>query len=1359
MKSAPQKNDSTHTSNTPSSRRKGQESFFGERNYPFFNKNGQASAFLQPKLNINPPNDPYEREADAVADKVVEKQKTKPGTPSVPVQRQVEEETSIQEKPIADTITPLVQRQTEEETIQEKPIFETPSILEAQHEPAPDVPIQRREEKDIQAKSNDSATAPDPVSSLLQSSKGKGQPMPEQVLTPMESAFGSDFSNIRLHTDSDAVQMNQSLGAQAFTHGSDIYFNEGKYQPGSKEGDHLLAHELTHTVQQKGGDNIHTLPVQKKKSKKSNDQKENDVAPIVSKNTYQGKEGVISKVGGNTITIPDLPIPAFKAKYHPVENLRIRRGRPEGEKRATQQRSLWDQSAKSGSGLENKLNKKIKKAGAFGDPGNPIYYMRIGRSASKRSNYLVGTKKAIKDRLLRPYWTKKGKIHPFEVDHQREYQLNGEDRLSNLWLLERMANGSSGRNINSEIEIRVGKLLSASSGTAIWDDKDAPEYKEVKRNFDIVFRTVNPNLPVSAFNKNPADPESYTLKEIKEDALQLKHVYPLDINAVKKAGLQGSDTNLIIYNNSTGGRRFSIKLPNSKTGEVPFTDKSFIPGFHPTHADVTPDQPTIAVLKGRLNFLDPTIYAHDARVKFEIKKLEGVPHTGRLNVSQAILSIKNFFGADNIENVVFSPIRLTSITFDDQSRWEVRGKVITDIPIIDRANIDIIISSEEARLEKTFKSNEINIPGPINIKNSSLTISLGTRSGLRMKGQAGIEISKVAKGEISASAQTGIKNAQKAGFQVGGFLEFDNKIFKPARIKVAYKDRVLTIGGDIGVPEGKITGVKKATLGVSYSTDGKFSADGEAKLNVPGIDTVRLSASYQESKGFTFIGTVALKKMTGIKSGQVTVIVTTGGDDEETKLGVKGTAQPDLPNVPGLNVALTVSYFDGIFEVRTKVEYEKGRFKGTIEVGVTNRAVDEEGKPQGKEVSKPDEITIFGFGQLDVELFKGSKGVLKVRLTPAQEVLVGGGFILKDLMPFGKGKEIKKDLFKFPKIQIPVLGVPGVSVFFEISGGAHFYFLWKPLVLKELSITFKETNINELQTAQIEIKGSVGSMAKAEAFMRISMALGAEILVLEIKGGLSGEAGVGVTAEAGGAVDATWDHEKGIQFKEIRAYIHVTPKAFLRLKAFLSVDLDLWITSINLFYKDWVLAEGDLDLSALTLKLDFPIRFDEEGSVLPPSFDDLNIEQSDLAGAEGKDVMDQSVNKDKEKDQAEAKRKLQAEVREDIEEASEDDDFTPKAYVDEIMEDYGDDPKFRKVVENVVYAELQRIERKKFEGIKQLLRKSTGPLHTKLKILKFVRLAYRRIGESEYQAFENELRQKEQEKIEQSSTNNQDTVV
>lgn len=105
----------------------------------------------------------------------------------------------------------------------------------------------------VQKKGNEKAKESSASSDLegrLSSSKGSGNTLPDPVRSQMESAMGADFSGVKIHTGSDAVSMSKDLHAQAFTHGSDIYFNAGKYDTQSSSGQHLLSHELTHTVQQ-----------------------------------------------------------------------------------------------------------------------------------------------------------------------------------------------------------------------------------------------------------------------------------------------------------------------------------------------------------------------------------------------------------------------------------------------------------------------------------------------------------------------------------------------------------------------------------------------------------------------------------------------------------------------------------------------------------------------------------------------------------------------------------------------------------------------------------------------------------------------------------------------------------------------------------------------------------------------------------------------------------------------------------------------------------------------------------------------------------------------------------------------------
>jgi len=89
------------------------------------------------------------------------------------------------------------------------------------------------------------------LESRIRTLRGSGQPLPKSIRAFFESRFGYDFSHVRIHTDPEAAKLARTLNAEAFTYGRDIYFGEGKYNPGTLTGKKLLSHELTHTIQQK----------------------------------------------------------------------------------------------------------------------------------------------------------------------------------------------------------------------------------------------------------------------------------------------------------------------------------------------------------------------------------------------------------------------------------------------------------------------------------------------------------------------------------------------------------------------------------------------------------------------------------------------------------------------------------------------------------------------------------------------------------------------------------------------------------------------------------------------------------------------------------------------------------------------------------------------------------------------------------------------------------------------------------------------------------------------------------------------------------------------------------------------------
>lgn len=88
----------------------------------------------------------------------------------------------------------------------------------------------------------------------LNETAGRGQPLPETTRHQMETRIGAQFDQVRIHTDRNASELNRAVSAQAFTRGRDIYFDKGRYNPGAASGQRLLAHELTHVVQQGGAE-------------------------------------------------------------------------------------------------------------------------------------------------------------------------------------------------------------------------------------------------------------------------------------------------------------------------------------------------------------------------------------------------------------------------------------------------------------------------------------------------------------------------------------------------------------------------------------------------------------------------------------------------------------------------------------------------------------------------------------------------------------------------------------------------------------------------------------------------------------------------------------------------------------------------------------------------------------------------------------------------------------------------------------------------------------------------------------------------------------------------------------------------
>lgn len=232
--------EKTATSTSTTATQTPQEPFFSKKGGEgFFENAPQGNApFIQAKLTVNQPGDIYEQEADRVADQVVQRLAMPSPEPASPLLSTAGKSPAPIQTKCADC--------EQEEKLQRK----EEEVPEEREE------IQRKEESASPSSPGDEAGSD--FSTRLQSSKGGGAPLPENTRTDMESALGTDLSSVRIHTGGEAAGMSKDINAQAFTHGSDVYFNDGKFDAGSSDGKRLLAHELVHVGQQ-GGDQPQSL--------------------------------------------------------------------------------------------------------------------------------------------------------------------------------------------------------------------------------------------------------------------------------------------------------------------------------------------------------------------------------------------------------------------------------------------------------------------------------------------------------------------------------------------------------------------------------------------------------------------------------------------------------------------------------------------------------------------------------------------------------------------------------------------------------------------------------------------------------------------------------------------------------------------------------------------------------------------------------------------------------------------------------------------------------------------------------------------------------------------------------------------
>lgn len=1032
-------------------------------------------------------------------------------------------------------------------------------------------PLQRRAHATEPARAVEQAGAD--VERRIDVSRGGGTPLPPDARGDMEQRLGHDFSGVRVHADAGAESLAHQLDAEAFTVGQDVYFGAGRFAPGTAEGDHLLAHELTHVVQQGGagpaaaaGDAARTVA----RAPKSDGAKKEESKLSEDGNEYKSGKDRVNKES-KEFEIASVKIPAIKREFVTPKQgyvLPPRRDRTDGH------RAAWDEAVVPEAGAA--LDKKLGKSNPVEVDGRQVWYLEIGSSKS----YVAGTRETIAKRVARPYWTSGGKTQTFDVDHKLEWQLGGGDEVENLWLLHSSANRACGSIINAELESKVGALLADARAAGL---KLPGTTAETIRG---------PNWTVRLMEvKGGANPNGSGTAYERADVAEGASLRPLNVlshQQVQARKLAGTAEQFTLFTNSTGGRAIAIPAKDGKAS----LDKPVKLGSSFELTSISVDMANNQGTASGNAFRKSEHVTPLDGIKLSIVPHEAVAFGGTIAREGLKSQVESGMKAKG-----FSPIELLEAELGDGGIG-ARGFILPSIPALAGSPIDFAIDGGAVTISKTIAADAVKLPGPIQITGGALTVFAGSK-GIGVEGSMGFEVEKLCTGSIKAGAGMA---AGGAGFVLEGKCRVREDLFDPGTLEFRYEASEgaakLSGSAELGIKTDKLKFVKSASGKVTVADD-QWGVDGTVELDVPGAEEAKLTIGRAPDGTVTIGGKIAVGAKGPLEGGSIDATLEKG--DQGWK--AKGTGSADLA-VPGLDSAsVTIDYDDGAFTAIGNVAYKKGMLDGSVRAGVTNRAVDESGTPAGPPTP---ELTVFGKGTVSLQIAPWLKGTVGIELLANGEVEITGEVALPSSIDLFPEKRFDKNLFSIG-IDIPIVGftIMGqrIGIFATIGGGMDFSAGVGPGQLRDAKLAVKYNPAHEDQT---EVDGSASFVIPADAGLTLKVhgGIGAGIPVVSATAGLEVAGKVGIEGEARADAQVHWNPRDGLKL-HAEASLSAQPVFKFDVSGFVKVEIDLLLWEETLYEKRWSLASFEYG-SDMKLGVKFPVDYDEQNG-LDLSLDNIEV--------------------------------------------------------------------------------------------------------------------------------------------------------
>jgi hypothetical protein len=1012
-----------------------------------------------------------------------------------------------------------------------------------------------------------------------------GRPLDTDARSFMENRFGQDFSGVRIHNDAQAGESARAVNAHAYTVGQDVVFAAGKYQPESHGGRELLAHELAHTVQQRGlGLHRFSDDLRFSSSEDARLEREADAAaraviaggasppsptrasaprmsraPAGSSPVTEDQKEALEKAGFREMDTPPAGVTGIR-RFLVVEAFPL----PGTKGPAAKQ--VWDDRAQGG-GLESIID-------VTGDPLSVLKQVRPPTETLK--SYWL-TKIGWSETEAGPNWKTAGgdeaSINPpaagkktCEMDHTIELQVGGTNVKENIQALDKSQNASSGSTIRGYLSRKARELRSV-----------VPELKlkEIVLHWDKVayYGAVESDNPC-----------------IKVELNAVK-------NTKKKAGESSEGAKATRYPVSAGGLASEILITEEfadKKKPVPIRDSSLaenksaatlIPGLSllNLHLNKTPhtiDGEIDTNDKTRLPGMTLKKEAKGAAVPFTVDK------TGKLSQTSKSVNIDFTYR-------YLSAGKVTHLALGAQG-LEFSGWVQPSLPLFGKLDIQykegklaIIKGLDEATLKKQSL---------LGMHITKAQVQLQLAPEFKPEGEVNMQIGAGEKPVAKAALKL---SADSVGLIADGKLNVNIPKMQTAEVDISYRG-----GGDRNEWKTEIhIKSEDIKLGSQVSVSGQFdgliqkgdlSFVGKLNATFPPDNTAELGLSRNPKEGWVLSGS---GKFMFPKLDQTTVKVVYYL--EKDKLVATGATGFKIETI-GLRgrldeVTFTLAKGEPL-KVHGKggLDFKKGKAEGHADVTL---------RPDGK---------FTGKGSLSYKIKENIIVTGTVELNEQEKLRVTGELLVTRYEIFKQYGD-KKDLFTLDlPVPVPGLSIGTSGLVFHISGGVGVAYSFGPGTLEPLRFSAGFDPLESDPDLELTVTGSVKVPASAtlSAWISGSLAVQVDILVgsAGVEGGLKLQGDLILSAGAFANFDAAYKK------KRLTAKLEAGIDTKLLLGLSLTAFARAWAGAFGItgeVRKDWTLAKKTID-TQIGFYLSAPFEYADETGVKLPELKDITLRKPNI---------------------------------------------------------------------------------------------------------------------------------------------------